>query len=64
MLEPFIEEAIRFCLRFQSKHAISVSVIPNTQTKLIRYFLATPRRYKACVLSCLIDQVANSLLKI
>ena len=37
MLEPFTEEAIRFCLRFQSKQALSISVIPHTQTRLIRY---------------------------
>ena len=34
MLEPFTEEAIRLCLRFQSQHALSISVIPKTQKNL------------------------------
>ena len=46
MLEPFTEEAIRFCLRFQSQYELSISVIANTQARLIHYwlklFLATP----------------------
>ena len=64
MLEPFTEEAIRLCLRFQSQHALSISVIPNTQKGLytIEVVSSTPRRYRGCVPSCLIDQVAIKLL--
>ena len=64
MLEPFTEEVIRLYLRFQSQHALSISVIPNTQKGLytIEVVSSKPRRYRVSVPSCLIDQVANKLL--
>ena len=60
MLEPFTEEAIRFCLRFQSQHALSV-LFPIRKHDLYTTEAVSiiPRRYRECVPSCSIDQVAN-----
>ena len=64
MLKPFTEEAIRLCLRFQSAKNTQKKTISIRKKGLytVEVVSSKPRRYRCCVPSCLIDQVANKLL--